>query len=291
MGKYFTVGEFAKLHKFSRQTLIYYDKIGLLKPDYINPENGYRYYGPEQLELLDLLYTLKEAGLSLEEIKNFMENRSVSQAVDLFSEKVCELERKIHRQEIIKGRLEAKVAELEKAKKVENLDFKKEGNRVFYEKVKERYIFKEAVKEPYSSVEIDVAIKNLFENARCKNVEHNFQLITSVPLEKIKKKKYTEANECYTVIDKEEFARIKKEFSKDKKLVGKIPKGEYAVFYHRGPYRDTGETYEKALDIIDSDGYQVEGLAYEESVIDCLTSKDENNYLTKITIKLKDEQR
>ena len=289
MGKYFTVGEFAKLHKFSRQTLIYYDKIGLLKPDYINPENGYRYYSPEQLEILDLLYTLKEAGVSLKEIKSFMENRSVSQAVDLFSEKVRELERKIQRQKKIKGRLEAKVAELEKAKKVENVDFEKEGIRVFYEMLKERCIFKEAVKEPFSSVEIDVTIKNLFENARRKSVEHNYQLITSLPLEKLREKKYTEANECCTVIEKEEFTRIRREYPKEKKLVGKIPRGEYAVFYHRGPYRDTGETYEKALNIIESDGHQVEGLAYEESVIDCMTSKDENKYLTKITIKLKDE--
>lgn len=289
MRKYFTVGEFAKLHKFSRQTLIYYDKIGLLKPEYIDPENGYRYYGPEQLELLDLLYTLKEAGVSLKEIKSFMENRSVSQAVDLFSEKVHELEKKIYRQKKIKGRLEAKVVELEKAKKVENVDFEKEGVKVFYEQMKERFIFRELVKKPYSSVEIDIAIKNLFENARLKSVEHNFQVLTLVPLEKIKEKLYTESSECCTVIEKEEFTRIKKGFPKEKNLVGKISKGEYAVFYHRGPYRDTGDTYEKAFNIIENDGYQVEGVAYEESVIDCMTSTDENNYLTKITIKLKDE--
>ena len=290
MGRYFTIGEFAQLHKFSRQTLIFYDKIGVLKPDHIDPENGYRYYSPEQLEILDLLYTLKEAGVSLKEIKNFMENRSVDQAVNLFSEKVDELERKIQRQKKIKKRLEAKVTELKKVRQAEDYDFQKREFKVFYEQAKERCIFREKVQEPNSSVEIDVAIKNLFENARKKSVEHNYQLITSTPLEKIRQQRYTENSEAATSIDRNEYTRIRKEYPREKELVGKIPKGQYAVFYHQGPYRDIGESYRQAMDMIVNDGNQVEGVAYEESVIDCLTSTDENNYLTKIMIKVKEEQ-
>lgn len=288
MGKYFTIGEFAKLHKFSRQTLIFYDKIGVLKPDHIDPDNGYRYYGPEQLEILDLLYTLKEAGVSLKEIKSFMENRSISEAVKLFSEKVDELDRKIQRQKKIKKRLEAKVKELNKARKAENFDFQKGEFKVYYEQSKERCIFKEKVKEPNSSVEIDVAVKNLFENARKKNVEHNYQLITSTPMEKILDGRYTENGEACTEIDRNEYTRIRKEFPREKELVDKISKGLYGIFYHKGPYRNIGESYKKALEIIVNEGYQVKGLAYEESVIDCMTSTDENNYLTKIMIKVEE---
>ena len=289
MEKYFSIGKFAELHKFSRQTLIFYDKIGVLKPDYIDPDNGYRYYSPEQLEILDLLYTLKEAGVSLKEIKSFMENRSVGSAIDLFNEKIEELDKIIQRQKKIKGRLEAKVVELEKARMVENVHFENRKFQVFYENMKERYVFRQPVAEPFSSVEIDLAIKNLFENARKKSVDHNYQLITSIPLEKIRNKKYTENIETETIIDKVEYSRIRREFPKEQHLVGKIPKGQYAVFYHKGPYRDTGETYEQALEVIAKDGNEVCGLAYEESVIDCMTSKDEKNYLMKITIKLKDE--
>ena len=262
----------------------------MLKPDHIDPENGYRYYGPEQLEILDLLYTLKEAGVSLKEIKTFMENRSVSEAVKLFSEKVEELDRKIQQQKKIKKRLEAKVTELKKARQAEDYDFEKRDFKVQYEQAKERCVFREKVKEPNSSVEIDIAIKNLYENARKKSVEHNYQLITSTPLKKIQEKRYTENSEASTSIDRNEFTRIRKEFPREKDLVGKIPKGLFAVFYHKGPYRDIGETYERALELIVNDGYQVEGVAYEESVIDCMTSIDENNYLTKIMIKVKEER-
>lgn len=43
----FTVGEFAKLHNMKKQTLIFYDKIDLFKPEIINKNNGYRYYTPK----------------------------------------------------------------------------------------------------------------------------------------------------------------------------------------------------------------------------------------------------
>ena len=45
------ISEMAKLHHLTRQTLIYYDHIGLLKPIYIN-EHGYRYYSVYQIPVI-----------------------------------------------------------------------------------------------------------------------------------------------------------------------------------------------------------------------------------------------
>ena len=39
-----TVNEFAKLSGISVRTVHYYDRIGLLKPAFINELNGYRFY-------------------------------------------------------------------------------------------------------------------------------------------------------------------------------------------------------------------------------------------------------
>ena len=38
----FTAGEIAKLSGLSKQTILFYDKKGILKPDYVDPDNGYR---------------------------------------------------------------------------------------------------------------------------------------------------------------------------------------------------------------------------------------------------------
>ena len=50
MGKYFTAGEFAAIHGMSKQTLLFYDKIGLIKPAYVDENNRYRYYSAKQME-------------------------------------------------------------------------------------------------------------------------------------------------------------------------------------------------------------------------------------------------
>ena len=44
----YAISEMASLFNVSRQTLIYYDKIGLFKPAVVN-EKGYRFYSPTQI--------------------------------------------------------------------------------------------------------------------------------------------------------------------------------------------------------------------------------------------------
>ncbi len=42
-----TIGEFSSICRVSTKTLRYYAEIGLILPEEINPENGYRYYSNE----------------------------------------------------------------------------------------------------------------------------------------------------------------------------------------------------------------------------------------------------
>ena len=67
-----TIGEFSNICKVSTKTLRYYAEIGLILPDKINPENGYRYYSIHQLEKMLLINRLKTYCFSLEEIKSII---------------------------------------------------------------------------------------------------------------------------------------------------------------------------------------------------------------------------
>ena len=64
------INEFAELCKTSAKTLRFYDQAGVLSPEYVNPENGYRYYTDAQVERYNQIIELKQAGFTLEEIKN-----------------------------------------------------------------------------------------------------------------------------------------------------------------------------------------------------------------------------
>lgn len=69
-----TIGEFSNICRVSTKTLRYYAEIGLILPDEINPENGYRYYSIEQLEKMLLINRLKDYCFSLEEIKSILDS-------------------------------------------------------------------------------------------------------------------------------------------------------------------------------------------------------------------------
>ena len=76
-------GEFAKLVGVTKHTLFYYDKIGLFSPE-IKLENGYRFYSFDQLDVFDVIQTLRELDVSLEEIKGYMNQRSPKRLLKLF---------------------------------------------------------------------------------------------------------------------------------------------------------------------------------------------------------------
>ena len=69
-----SIGEFSKICEVSTKTLRYYAEIGLLTPEEINPENGYRYYSIGQLTTMLLINRLKSYHFSLEEIKALLES-------------------------------------------------------------------------------------------------------------------------------------------------------------------------------------------------------------------------
>lgn len=63
-----SVKEFSLFTGVSVRTLHYYDQIGLLKPDFTDSENGYRYYGEKATERMIEILFFKELDFPLKEI-------------------------------------------------------------------------------------------------------------------------------------------------------------------------------------------------------------------------------
>lgn len=93
-----SIGEFSKICKVSAKTLRYYAEIGLLAPNKINSENGYRYYSIEQLKTMLFISRLKEYSFSLEEIKSIINLGELSDEViyPALLRKKEEIEKKIY---------------------------------------------------------------------------------------------------------------------------------------------------------------------------------------------------
>jgi DNA-binding transcriptional MerR regulator len=69
----YTVQRLGRLAGISSRTLRYYDEIGILKPARIN-SSGYRIYGQDQVDRLQQILFYRELGISLDNIREIMNN-------------------------------------------------------------------------------------------------------------------------------------------------------------------------------------------------------------------------
>ena len=67
------IKEIANLTGLTTRTLRYYDEIDLLKPSRVG-DNGYRFYGSKELEILQQIMFYRKRGFELKQIKNIIDN-------------------------------------------------------------------------------------------------------------------------------------------------------------------------------------------------------------------------
>ncbi len=96
-----TIGQMAKLNNISKQALRLYDRIGLLKPHYVDEQTGYRYYNIKQCARLDMIQYMKELGMSLKQIKEHLDRQDIrviqevlKRQKELLDDKIEELNQK-----------------------------------------------------------------------------------------------------------------------------------------------------------------------------------------------------
>lgn len=83
---YFLIGEVSKITGISKDTLHFYSKTGLVVPDYIDPENQYRYYSRWNMWQLDIVATCRKLRVPLEKVKTLMSYHNNQKIVELLAE-------------------------------------------------------------------------------------------------------------------------------------------------------------------------------------------------------------
>lgn len=72
-----SIGEVAHLKGVGIKALRYYERIGILRPAYVNPETGYRYYAPRQMNELDAIISCVQLGVPLKELTDYVSDSGV----------------------------------------------------------------------------------------------------------------------------------------------------------------------------------------------------------------------
>ena len=115
------VGQLARRTGLSIRTLHYYDQIGLLNPSH-RTEAGYRLYGHADVTRLQQIGSLRQLGLSLEQIREFLQRPDFvpQQTIELHIE---HLKRQIRLQQDLCKRLETVAERFRSAEAVSVEDF------------------------------------------------------------------------------------------------------------------------------------------------------------------------
>lgn len=112
----FKIGDFSRLTRVSVKMLRHYDEVGLLKPAYVEPASGYRYYTPAQLPTLNRLIALKDLGFSLEQIATLLaEDLSLDELRGMLRLRRAEIADRIYLEQRRLAQIEAHLRQIEHA--------------------------------------------------------------------------------------------------------------------------------------------------------------------------------
>ena len=270
----FSIGELAKLQNISRQTLIFYDKIGLFCPAYIDPENGYRYYSINQLDNLDAICIMKRIGFSLNEIKENMKSFTSDRSIVALRKQLSSINQQIEELELIKSRVEHRLNQIERS-----MDIFERGDQVLVGDVDSQSILIQDVPAPYTLEMVSIVTKECFVRAAKEHLPIFFQSGVIVPYQNILQGIYTEASHAFLSIEKSDHIDG----------VIELPPGRCVYTYHTGDYLSIGTSYQRILDYCQTHHLTIISNSYEFAMNDYLSTANENEYITKIMFYIQDE--
>ncbi len=130
----YTTGAFARYFGIKKDTLFYYDEIGLFSPSVVG-SNGYRYYAASQIESFGTLLALKEMNVPLCKIREYFQDLSPEKLEEMAREQMEQLEEEIRRRKEIRRTFECLLEELEEGKNAPD------GNVLIRSLPPERFIY------------------------------------------------------------------------------------------------------------------------------------------------------
>lgn len=265
--RYLSTGEFAKLVGVTKHTLFYYDEIGLFSPE-IKMENGYRYYSFAQLDVFEVIYLLRELDMPLETIGNYMRNRTPELFLQLLELEEDAISQQMKRLKRTKEWIRERSACIRKAclADIEAVHITEEP---------ERYLIQSRVRENSDQIWAQ-AIGELYDYCAEHDIKSPYSIGYRQNREDIENGIYGNYHVFYEMVDK-----------KPKKVEYQVkPGGEYLTAYHKGRWQEIGKTYQKMLQYAGEHNILLGRYFYEDNLLDTLTIIEEQEYVTKITMKI-----
>lgn len=267
----FQIGEVAKLFNISVSLLRYYEKIGLLKPEYIDVKTGYRYYSISQFECLNTIRYLRALGTSLEKISTFLKNRNLDNIQNILKQQKDEIVKKRIELEIIEKKINNRLYQLEDA-------VNSELNKIKISKIPARkiaWIRHNLSIETY--LDLEMPIRRL-ENRQKEAVVFLGKVGVGISKENLQNGKFSKYDRVFLILDDED--------KYDGKTVY-LPETTSVAVRFCGSHKESILQYPKLIKFIDDNNMQIAGFSSEITMIDYGYTNNIDKFVTEIQIPVK----
>lgn len=266
----FTIGEMHKLFAVPVRTLRFYDEIGLLRPERVDPRTGYRYYSAGQFERLNTIKYLRALGVSLERIRGFFENRDTDVVELLLQEQLADTRRRLDELQRIERRIGRRLDDLRRARTA------KTG--VVLQKARPARAIAFLRQEIPQGGDLETPLAELQSHIRQDAAVFLGKVGVSIARERLYARQFDRYTGIFLFVEPEE------QYGGP---VLHLPAGEWLTVCYRGTHAHSAPSYELLLDEAARRGFELAEDSVEVTHIDAGFTSDETQYLTELQVPVK----
>lgn len=266
--KYYKTGELSKIYKLGRDSIKYYEKLGLLNPT--RDTNSYRMYTIKDICNLNLIRELRTLDFSMQRIKEYIENRNIQTTRKMLSEEIELIEKKVEVLNSHKDSLSKRLSSIDKC--IEHTTF----NRIELLYMNKRKALTVGSNESFTENN-DYLIQKLSDK-----FEDKFYVLGNSNFGAVFDSKSI-SNGIYNYY-KHTFCLLHDNAS-DYNFV--LDEGYYVTYTYKGDYNQYEQVFEMLYKFIEINKYTILGDPIEIYKIDVYETSLEGEYVTQVQIPVK----
>ena len=263
----FKIGEFSKLMQVTIKTLRLYEQKGLLQPDEVDENSGYRYYKLSGMQRLVAIRNLQKMGFSLSEIKEIFDSESHTPSLEQLDEKIIDCEQQLN---MLQGKLHFLLSTRDFRKKINDMEKEKFSIQALPSIIVASH--REVLKsyQDLGTMCIDIVGPEMLrlgcrcpEPGYCFTIEHNNE--------------YSSTNLDIEYCEQVEEMGTDSAIVQFKRL-NEVPMAVCMSYY--GPYDRFYESYAKIYHYIEEHGYKVAGMTRVSYIDGAWNQEDPEKWLS-----------
>lgn len=265
MKDYYKIGEISKIYGIGRDSLMYYEDIGILKP--FRDKNGYRMYKLSDIWRLNLIKELRSLNFPMKKIKEYLDDRNIESTKEILNKEIILIDEKIEELLSYKQNI---------MKRLDTINYELRNLKLY--EIDLVYINKRKALELNANITKDEEFDFLIQKLQ-KDYENRFTILgnnnigSSFCLDKIKQGIYNEFKSVFCFLeDEEEIYNII------------FNEGYYLTLTYKGKYKNNKHYINKMFEYIEEKGYKIISDPIEIYKIDIHETEDINEFITEIQI-------